>query len=71
MLPENTDKLENQPIDEHKAGLGQNYCVVCARHFVSEHSKAVHLKTKEHKKRTKICKEVPYSHEEAERAAGL
>ena len=71
MLPENTAKLENQPINEHLPGLGQNYCVVCARHFISEHSAKVHYKTKEHKKRTKITKEVPYSHEEAERAAGL
>ena len=71
MLPENTEKLENQPIDEHKPGLGQNYCVTCSRHFITENSKMVHLKGKEHKKRSKITKEIPYSHEEAERAAGL
>ena len=31
----------------------------------------MHFKTKEHKKRFKTCKEIPYTHEEAERAGGL
>ena len=30
-----------------------------------------HLKTKEHKKRAKTCSEIPYSHAEADMAAGL
>ena len=71
MLPENADKLLNQPIDEYKPGLGQNYCLTCARYFISQNAIQAHLKTKEHKKRIKTCKEIPYSHEEAERAGGL
>ena len=71
MLPENTKLLEDQDIDEHKPGLGQFYCVVCARHFISDHAQSVHFKTKEHKKRNRTCKEVPYTHEEAERGGGL
>ena len=31
----------------------------------------MHFKTKEHKKRMKTCKDIPYTHEEAERAGGL
>ena len=71
MLPENSEKLMNQPIDEYKPGLGQNYCLHCARYFISENAIQMHFKTKEHKKRMKTCKEIPYSHEEAERAGGL
>ena len=53
-------------------GLGQHYCVPCARYFVSDKAIDAHYKTKEHKKRFKICNtEEPYSIEEAERAAGL
>ena len=72
MLPENTKKLENQPIDEDKAGLGQHYCVPCARYFISDPALNDHLKTKQHKKRFRECTTVtPYTHEEAERAGGL
>ena len=71
MLPENTKKLENQPLDEYKPGLGQYYCVTCARYFIAEQAMTVHLKTKEHKKRIKTTKVIPYSHEEANRAGGL
>ena len=71
MLPENTKKLENQKIDEEKPGMGQHYCVVCARYLISAHALKTHLTTKEHKKRKKTAKDIPYSHEEAERAGGL
>ena len=71
MLPENTQKLENQDLDEEKPGLGQYYCVVCARYFISELAMKMHLKEKSHKKRMKSTQEIPYSHEEAERAGGL
>ena len=36
MQPENTEKLLNQPLDEYKPGLGQYYCVPCAKYFVTE-----------------------------------
>ena len=71
MLPENTKKLLNQDPDETKPGLGQFYCVTCARYFMSAAAQQAHLKTKAHKKRLKTCDEIPYSHEEANRAAGL
>ena len=71
LLPVNTEKLENQPLDEYKPGLGQFYCVGCARYFISQHGMDTHLRTKEHKKRTKSTKNIPYSHEEANRAGGL
>jgi bud site selection protein 20 len=72
MLPENTKVLKSQPIDEDKPGLGQNYCVTCCRHFVTDAALKEHNSGKEHRKRLKIClTEIPYSIEEAERAGGL
>ena len=44
---------------------------MCARYFISDHAMKKHYTTKEHKKRVKTCKELPYTHEEAERAGGL
>ena len=71
MEPENAIKLENQELDEYKPGLGQHYCLTCARYFISTQAITEHFRTKEHKKRMKTCKEIPYSIEEAERAGGL
>ena len=71
MQPDNAEKLLNQELDEYKPGLGQHYCLHCARYFISDNAIQTHFKTKEHKKRFKTCKEIPYSHEEAERAGGL
>jgi hypothetical protein len=39
--------------------------------MISELAMDTHLKGKEHKKRVKTNKDIPYSHEEAERAGGL
>ena len=71
MEPENSEKLLNQDLDEYKPGLGQFYCLTCARYFISEKIMQEHFKTKAHKKRMKVLKDIPYSHEEAERAGGL
>lgn len=72
MLPENTEKLLHQDLNEDLPGLGQHYCVSCARYFITEKAIQEHFKTKEHKKRFKIIKnDKPYTHEEAERASGL
>ena len=70
MIPANSEKLLNQELDEYKPGLGQHYCVHCARYFISDWALQAHYKTKEHKKRVRECKVIPYSHEEAERAGG-
>ncbi|TNV86778.1 hypothetical protein FGO68_gene15383 [Halteria grandinella] len=72
LIPEITHKLLNQPAQEDMPGLGQHYCVTCARYFISSQAKLDHNKTKEHKKRFKtIQTEEPYTIEEAERAGGL
>ena len=72
MQPEETEKLKNQEIDEFLPGLGQHYCVTCARYFIADKVMDEHLKTKQHKKRFKECTTTkPYTIEEAERAGGL
>lgn len=35
MLPEKTHKLLNQEINEDLPGLGQHYCICCARYFIT------------------------------------
>jgi bud site selection protein 20 len=72
LVPAVSEKLLHQPVQEEMPGLGQHYCVTCARYFISDQAIQVHFRTKEHKKRFKVVKnEVPYSIEEAEKAGGL
>lgn len=51
--------------------MGQYYCVTCARHFVSQAVLEEHNKTRPHKRLFKLALEEPYSHREAEAAAGM
>ncbi|KAI8378047.1 uncharacterized protein BYT42DRAFT_572534 [Radiomyces spectabilis] len=69
--PENAGKLKNQPVDPDKPGLGQHYCIECARHFITEDALTKHIQTKVHKKRVKLLKEEPYTQAEADAAAGI
>ncbi|KAI8070440.1 hypothetical protein BC940DRAFT_296082 [Gongronella butleri] len=69
--PENASKLQKQEIDTDLPGLAQHYCVECARYFIDEAAKDVHLKGKLHKRRVKLLKEEPYTQAEADAAAGL
>ncbi|KAJ3299691.1 Bud site selection protein 20 [Borealophlyctis nickersoniae] len=64
-------KFANQPIDTDLPGLGQHYCLECARYFTTAGSLNDHVKTKLHKKRLKVLKEAPYTQKEADLAAGL
>jgi hypothetical protein len=71
MLAENMEKLLNQKIDEEKPGLGQHYCVPCARYFVTEKVLKEHLTGKQHKKRFKIISTGDiYTLEEANHVGG-
>lgn len=67
---ESIHKLKNQPLDETKPGLGQYYCISCARYFESVSAKNTHMKGRLHKRRVKELKEGPYTQEEANFAAG-
>jgi len=66
-------------LEHHKAtkaaedlpGLGQFYCVQCAKWFESEHSLTAHRKGSNHRRRVRALKDEPYSQKEAEAAVGL
>lgn len=70
--PMKAEALRNdQPVDFDLPGLGQHYCVECARYFISDVVLQQHTKTKRHKIRLKELKEKPYSQLEAELASGM
>lgn len=68
--PQSIQTLKSQPMQEDKPGLGQHYCIECARYFQNEVVLRGHQKTKVHKRRVKLIKEGPYTQLEAEAAAG-
>lgn len=70
--PQKADSLRHQqPVDFDLPGLGQHYCVECARYFISQPVLEQHVRTKKHKTRIKELRERPYSQAEAEAAAGM
>ncbi|XP_055371423.1 zinc finger protein 593 homolog [Condylostylus longicornis] len=69
-LKTNPEKLIDQEIDFEQKGLGQHYCIHCAKYFIDDHALQSHFKTKVHKRRMKALEIEPYSVEESERAAG-
>lgn len=70
-LKESIVNLKNQPLDELKPGLGQYYCIPCAKYFENQISLDKHVRAKPHKRRLKDLSERPYSNTEAEAAAGV
>merc|ERR1712002_1188235 len=71
MKPNRIDSYLHQIIDPDLPGEGQFYCIHCARYFIDQKCFTEHKKTKAHKKRLRLLKEVPYSQAEAEVAAGM
>jgi bud site selection protein 20 len=53
-------------MDETLPGLGQHYCVPCARYFVDIKALEIHEKSKLHKKALRRLKEEPFTHKDAE-----
>ena len=64
--PENIHKYENQPLNEELPGLGQFYCIHCAKYFINATSLEGHKKTKDHKRQVKELKTKPYDLKEAQ-----
>eukprot|EP00040_Diaphanoeca_grandis_P029930 m.176164 g.176164 ORF g.176164 m.176164 type:complete len:156 (-) comp31842_c4_seq12:512-979(-) len=52
-------------------GMGKFYCLSCNRYMVDAHALQTHLRSKIHKRKIKKLQDEPYSHAEAEQAAGL
>lgn len=69
--PQSIHKLKNQPLDENLPGLGQYYCVHCAKYFEEQLALDRHTVTKVHKRRVRELKARPYTPLEAEAAAGV
>ncbi|KAL6942330.1 Bud site selection protein 20 [Hanseniaspora vineae] len=69
--PSKVSKLLNQPLDETKPGLGQHYCIHCAKYCETAEALKTHLKGKVHKRRVKDLKGVPYTQETSNAASGL
>ncbi|CDF91898.1 probable Bud site selection protein 20 [Zygosaccharomyces bailii] len=68
---EKIQELLNQPLDETKPGLGQHYCIHCAKYMESSIALKTHLKSKVHKRRVKELKSMPYTQEVADAANGV
>lgn len=68
---EKIQELLNQPLDETKPGLGQHYCIHCAKYMESAMALKTHLKSKVHKRRVKELKSMPYTQEVADAANGV
>ncbi|KAL2000160.1 hypothetical protein VTN02DRAFT_3473 [Thermoascus thermophilus] len=56
---------------EDLPGLGQHYCVECAKWFESEYNLVSHRKGKNHKRRIRLLREEPHTQKVAEAAVGL
>jgi len=50
-------------VDPELPGMGQHYCIHCARHFINEHSLTKHKASKVHKRRVKDLAERPFDPE--------
>jgi len=66
LKPENIVKVTSQPTDEDLPGLGQFYCVHCAKHYVNMKGLDDHKRTKDHKRQVKVLRNKPYDLKEAE-----
>jgi hypothetical protein len=69
--PQTEVVADKTAIDPDKPGLGQNYCVACAKYFITAKALEDHSKQPKHRRRLKmLLTEKPYSHAEANAAAG-
>ncbi|KAJ2455988.1 hypothetical protein EV183_000331 [Coemansia sp. RSA 2336] len=71
LRPENKSRLLSLPVDEDLPGLGQHYCVECAKHYIDGAALERHRRGREHKRRVRDLKVPAYTQKEAEAAAGL
>ncbi|KAL7747662.1 hypothetical protein RI367_006951 [Sorochytrium milnesiophthora] len=65
------EALKTQEPNIELPGLGQHYCVECAKHFIDDKTLQDHTKSKVHRRRVKELKDGPYTQKDAEEAVGL
>ncbi|TDZ51588.1 Zinc finger protein bud20 [Colletotrichum trifolii] len=71
LSPKHLRHFKDSKAKEDLPGLGQHYCVECAKWFETEVSLVNHRRGKPHKRRVKQLKEEPYTQKEAEAVIGL
>ncbi|KAJ2786805.1 hypothetical protein GGI15_001216 [Coemansia interrupta] len=71
LLPENKQRLLTQPEDEDLPGLGQHYCIECAKYYIDDRTLTEHRRGREHKRRIRDLKAPAYTQKEAEAAVGM
>ena len=59
------------PVDAELPGLGQHYCLECAKYFIDSHALDAHVKSKIHRRRLRDLKEEAHTQKHAEAAVGL
>mmetsp|Transcript_142638 Transcript_142638/g.248729 ORF Transcript_142638/g.248729 Transcript_142638/m.248729 type:complete len:120 (+) Transcript_142638:97-456(+) len=59
------------PTDEDLPGMGQYYCIACSRYFQTPEVKALHERSKLHKRRVQKAMDTPHTQRDAEMAAGM
>ncbi|KAK1709073.1 zinc finger-containing protein [Colletotrichum lupini] len=69
--PRHLQRFTGLKAKEDLPGLGQHYCIECAKWFETEVSLVGHRKGKPHKRRVKQLKEEPYTQKEAEAVVGI
>ena len=69
--PDHLKRLQSSQAKEDLPGLGEFYCVECAKYFEGPHNLLVHRKGKNHKRRVRLLKQEVHSQEAAEAAVGL
>merc|ERR1711957_13325 len=70
LMPQNIVKMQVQKLDEDLPGLGQFYCVFCARYFINPASLKTHFTSKEHKKQIKRSNEPMYTINDSKKYGG-
>eukprot|EP01041_Mallomonas_annulata_P011131 gene11131-23267_t len=67
---DNGAKIEFE-VDDDLPGLGQFYCIQCARHFTDSETLQIHSKTRPHMRRLKDLAQEQYGQSEAEFGVGI
>ncbi|GAP85226.1 putative zinc finger protein [Rosellinia necatrix] len=71
LSPKHLSQYKDVKSKEDLPGLGEWYCVECAKWYDTEANMVLHLKGKPHKRRVKQLREEPYTQKEAEAAVGI
>lgn len=69
--PKHLTQHKSSKASEDLPGLGEWYCIECAKWFEGEHNLVAHRRGKNHKRRVRTLKEEAHSQKAAEAAVGL